>query len=345
MDRIRFGLIGLNFGRHIVHAVTHGPAKDVIELKTVCDRDHNRADAIGDRHHVAATYDVDELLADDSLEAVGVFTGPVGRADMIRRIIRAGKHVMTTKPFELNPDSALDVLEEARHLGKVVHLNSPTPLLPPNLKQVLTWRDQLNLGRPIACRRDVWANYREKADGGWYDDPQLCPVAPMFRLGIYMINDLIRLMGDVESVQVTQSRIFTGRPTPDNAQLTLHFTSGAIGTIFASFCVDDAMPYGNSMVLNYERGTIYQNSAPCLSDTADTIGMSVVTPGSNGKPAIQNAAIRRGGESGSYQWDAFSRAIRGEKLDGEVTPREVVAGLRVVNAMSRAAASGKTERV
>jgi predicted dehydrogenase len=342
--RIKLGIVGLNFGRHIVDAVTTGRPREIIELAEVCDRDHARADAVADPLGIKTCYTLDELLANRSLDAIGVFTGPVGRAEVIRRVIRAGKHVITTKPFEVDPDAALDVLQEARSLHRAVHLNSPTPLLPGNLRQVLDWREQFDLGRPIACRRDVWASYREKADGSWMDDPETCPVAPIFRLGIYMINDLVRLFGECESVQVTQSRIFTGRPTADNAQLTMQFHSGAIATVFASFCVDDGAPYGNAMVLNYERGTIYQNVAPASSHlSGNTRAMTLVMNDGSGRPCSRH--ITPDDASGGYQWDAFVRAVRGERLVGEVLPQEIVAGLRVVQAMKRASVSGATERV
>jgi predicted dehydrogenase len=344
MARLRMGLVGLNFGRHIIDALTAGPAQELVELAHLCDQDSERVRAAVDRTGVRASLDLDDLLADSSLEAVGLFTGPGGRADLIRRIIRAGKHVMTTKPFERDADAALDVLLEARRLERVVHLNSPAPLLPPDLRQVRQWQETLDLGRPIACRRDVWAGYRERPDGSWQDDPERCPVAPIFRLGIYLINDMIRLLGPVESVQVMQSRIFTGRPTADTAQLSLQFASGAIGNVFASFCVDDGQPYRNAMVLNFERGTVYQNTGPCRSDApVRQAQMSVVTKGHGGVSRSEQALMDE--VSGQYQWDVFCRAIRGERLEGEITPVEVVAGLRVIEAMARAARSGATERV
>ena len=43
--------------------------------------------------------------------------------------------------------------------------------------------------------------------------------------------------------------------------------------------------------------------------------------------------------SGSYQWEAFTRAVRGEKLVDETTPEQIVAGLRVVDQMTKVAIS------
>src|SRR5262249_4882665 len=148
------------------------------------------------------TYEsLDEILADPVIPAVGLYTGPSRRADLLRKIIRAGKHVMTTKPFELDPHAALEVMQEARSRGCIVHLNSPAPVMPLDVSQIKQWQTEFRLGEPVACRADVWAGYREKADGSWCDDPELCPVAPIFRLGIYLINDLLEIFGPADEVQ------------------------------------------------------------------------------------------------------------------------------------------------
>ncbi len=95
---------------------------------------------------------------------------------------------MTTKPFELDPKAAMATLREARRRHRIIHLNCPAPLLSPDLEQIERWREEFQLGKPVGARADAWTNYREKADGSWYDDPKLCPVAPIFRIGIYLIT-------------------------------------------------------------------------------------------------------------------------------------------------------------
>jgi hypothetical protein len=50
------------------------------------------------------------LIADPNIPVIGLYTGPVGRAALIHRIIEAGKDVMTTKPFELDSEAALAVM-------------------------------------------------------------------------------------------------------------------------------------------------------------------------------------------------------------------------------------------
>ena len=343
MGKLNIGIVGLNFGREIIaRELITGPAQPYFELAAVCDLVVGKADQAAKQYRVKAYYDIDSLLTDPNIPVIGLYAGPVGRAALIRRIIRAGKDVMTAKPFETDPDAALDVLIEARRLGMVVHLNSPSSLFTDDLQQIQDWRNEYNLGRPIACRADTWGSYREKPDGSWYDDPDQCPVAPIFRIGIYTINDIVRFFGEPEAVQVMHSRILTERPTPDNAQLNIRFKNGAIASVFASLCVDDREFWKASLVMNFESGTVYRNAGP-VSDGASRSDMAVVYRVGEKEKGVER--VRLEGRSGEYQWEIFHRAVAGEKLEGEVTLEEIVAGLRVIRTMRRTQVSGKTEAI
>ena len=339
--RIPIAIVGLNFGRWIIDRLLKpGPGLEHFEVAAVCDLDEAKAKDMAAQIGARAFTSLDELLADPSIPAIGLFTGPFGRAELIQKIIRAGKDVMTTKPFELDETKALAVLDEARSLGRVVHLNSPNPVLPPDLLQIELWREKHNLGRPIGCRTEAYAPYNEVADGSWYDDPVRCPLAPVFRIGIYLINDLVQVFGRAESVQVFSSRIRTGRPTPDNAQLGIRFKNGAIANIFASLCVEDGQRWANSMTLNFENGTIYRNVGHLVFGAGPDGPSKLDLVGSHdGCPFVETAEFRDG--SGEYQWEAFYRAIRGERI--ETSPEIVAQGIQIIAAMARAEKSGKTE--
>ena len=339
---IPFGIIGLNYGRWIIEFLLDPEAAGrYFKLAAVCDLDTARAQAMAEKTG-ARILTFDELLADPDIPAIGLFTGPAGRAELIRRIIRAGKDVMTTKPFELDACQAASVFEEARGLGRVIHLNSPAPLLPPDLAQIERWRDEHALGRPIACRADTYAAYGEQADGSWYDDPERCPVSPVFRIGIYLINDLVRILGEPASVQVMASRIRTGRPTPDNAQLGIQFKNGALANVFASLCIDDGQRWADSLTLNFENGSIYRNVAPLVfgGGPEGTTTLRLLTRKGDA-PYVEE--VRYETRSGQYQWETFHRAIAGEKIETPVA--ELSCALRVISAMARAEKTGKTEQV
>lgn len=335
--RPRIVIVGLNFGRYILQEFADGEAGQWLELAGVCDLDTAKAAEIADLHHTQVWNSLDEVLASDEIDAVGLFTGPVKRAALLDRIISAGKHCMTTKPMEADPEAALAVLRKAQSLGLAIHMNSPSAVLPPDLEQINRWREEFDLGAPVGARADVWASYREKPDGTWYDSEELCPAAPLFRLGIYLINDLVRLFGPARRVQVMQTRLFTERPTADNAIMGIEFENGALANLFASFCVEDGDHYRNSAVINFERGTVHRNDGP-VRDPNESCELACVALRGEERTILATATVD--GRSGTYDWKSFSEAILGQNSGREASPEEVVAGLRVVKAMAEAARTG-----
>ncbi|RKP55157.1 gfo/Idh/MocA family oxidoreductase [Cohnella endophytica] len=346
MGKVKIGVVGLNFGSAIIAELTSKAGAKWFELAGVCDLDADKTRSYAIKYGVRAFASLDELLGDEEIRAIGLFTPPVGRAALIDRIISAGKDVITTKPFELDVEQGIGILKKAERLGRVIHLNSPSPWLPSDLQLLKQWHERYELGQPVACRAEVWCDYRERFTGTWYDDSEQCPVAPIYRIGIYLINDIVRLFGEADQVQVMHSRLFTERPTPDNAQLGIKFKNGAIGNIFASFCVDDGQAYKYALIVNYEKGTVYRNILPKRFDeNGDNFEseMMLVTQTKDEPFHVERASLP--GAVGQYQWEAFYRAIQGERSEQTVSAGEIIEGIKIIRAMSKAEKSGRSEKV
>ena len=343
-NRIPIVIVGVNWGLQMIRELRSPKAATCSRWRGCARRIRKKAERVAAEVGTKAYRDLDAILADPAVPAVGLFVPPDVRAPMVRAALAAGKAVITTKPLDLDPDTGLEVLREARRQGQVLHLNSPQPVPAPDLAQIKRWQDEYQLGRMVGCRADLWVSYQEKPDGTWYDDPARAPGAPITRLGIYLLNDLVQLHGTPDLVYLLQSRLRTGRPTADNAQLTLRFPDGALGNVYVSFCVDDGQPYGSSLTLNYERGTIYRNVGPFeRPPSRDDVRLELCARPAEGERVLERAEVTGG--SGTYNWEVFARAVRGERLDDEVEPEEVVASLRVIAAMARSEQSGLPERV
>jgi predicted dehydrogenase len=338
---LKIGIVGLGFGRWVVRSLREIRHKDLFEIAAICDLDPARVNAIAAETGCRVNT-FEELLDDPELAAIGIFTGPVGRAELVRRAIEAGKHVMTTKPFERNSAAARAVLEEAAERGIVVHMNSPAPFEAPDLARIQLWQKKYHLGAPLAGQFSIHARYEEECDGGWLDDPAQCPAAPIFRLGIYHINDAVSIFGEPEVVHVMTSRLFTRRPTPDHAQLSIRFRSGALVNIFASFCVLDGDHYRNSLTLHFERGSIYRN-AGAEGKRGHAAHLALVQQSGATPSVIEEAFLDVG--SGAYNWPTFFQAIhRGEPFPPDY-PQRVVTGLKVIEAMAQSESTGLPVRV
>ncbi len=331
-------ILGANFGAKIARQLAAAPGG--VRVAGICDLDLAKARALGNELGVPTYGSLDELLADPGVEAIGVFTGPSGRGKLLERILAAGKHVMTTKPFELDPAEAERAFAAAARYGRVLHLNSPAPVPAADLARMRTWLTDYDLGQPVSLHARTWADYREKADGSWYDDPKRCPAGPLFRLGVYFLSDFAGLLGRPLEVQVQQTRVRTGRPTPDNAQMTITYENGALAAIFSSFCIGDGQAYRDELVIGCERGTIrrWMERAGGIEMDQDRAVVELQRPGH----PIERLVTAPGDFAGWYGWKAFHAAVRGLPGSVPTNAEATIASVRLLAALGRAALSGQT---
>jgi len=312
-----------------------GSPGTMFDLRGVCDLRRELAERAAAEFGVEVYPSLEAALEDDRVEAIGLFTQPHGRAELIRRVLRAGKDVMTTKPFELKAQEAREAVDEAVRLGRVLHLNSPSIEPHADLALIKQWRGEHDLGRPVQAITEIHASYREQADGSWYDDPARCPVAPVLRLGIYLINDLVRLVGPARRVQVASSRVRTGRPTADNAVLMLELSDGCLATVSASFCVGDGDSYRNSLAMHFERGSIFRDFGPVSSAGHGKAEVWLVTPGDDGGRLVR-AHQEVDSDPHGYPWRQFYEAVRERRPAPPAYRDEIVEGVRILEMMGGA---------
>lgn len=351
IEKIRVGVVGLNFGKAIVEEhIVKGSGAPYFELAAVCALDRGKCDSLAEKHGVKAFHSLDELLADDTIPVIILMTGPNGRADLLRKIIRAGKDCMTTKPFEVDPDEAASVLAEARKLGRFIHLNSPCATDSEDFKMIKLWRERYDLGMPVGGHHECWYKNVEQADGSWYDDPSQCPAAPILRLGIYGVNDMVRIFGEPEEIQVMQTRLFTGRPTPDFARMNIKFKSGAMADTLDGWVTSPGRG-ASSMIIYFERGTIYRSPTlmPCELTRKGATGYTnlcvCVGDDTDGMP-VETMLLPYEKLSQVYQWDVFYRAVKTRQRPENETPDEVIVNsLRVFSGLQEAADTGRTVSV
>lgn len=131
--------VGRTLGIGILGAGTiarsaHLPAYEKHDLRVVgaWTRTQSRADELRQDPRVGRVYaSADELLADPAVDVVDLAMGPDDRAAWLRRVVRAGKHVLAQKPLTYDVDSVLPVLDEADDRGVLVAVNQNARWAPP----------------------------------------------------------------------------------------------------------------------------------------------------------------------------------------------------------------------
>jgi predicted dehydrogenase len=94
---------------------------ELSELTWLCDlSDEQRSRFAGRYPHARLTADFEELLADDSLDAVVVATPVVTHYELAKRALEAGKHVLVEKPPALTGAEVEDLVAVAEEQERVL---------------------------------------------------------------------------------------------------------------------------------------------------------------------------------------------------------------------------------
>ena len=115
--KINVALAGLSFGAEFVPIFLHHP--NVASL-TICDSDPEVLQKIGDRFEVdKRVLDLNDVLADDSIDAVHLVTPIPLHAEQTIAVLNAGKHCACTVPMAISIDDLHAIIAAQRASGKV----------------------------------------------------------------------------------------------------------------------------------------------------------------------------------------------------------------------------------
>ena len=231
---IQVGIIG--FGRiGAEHAGWLAEAKGIRAAATADATPARRALAESRGLRTFAT--TDELLADNSIDAILVATPTAMHFDHASAALKAGKHVMVEKPMTLDLPTAVALTEQAKSGGRVLSVfhNRRWDI------DYLTVRDAVRsgafgkviniesrLGQWSSCvgpaareYRPGWRNEASFGGGGLYD------------WGSHFIDQIWRLMSPAKPVRVfaqLRGNVWT-RDCDDFARVCIDFDDGAVGMV------------------------------------------------------------------------------------------------------------------
>ena len=117
---LRVGLVGVGAAAQ----VSHIPAllkSEGVELVALCDRDPEKAARVAQKFQVPRHVSrIDELLADDSIDAVDICTPNFLHAPMAVAALEAGKHVLCERPLARSAAEAAEMGKAARKADRVL---------------------------------------------------------------------------------------------------------------------------------------------------------------------------------------------------------------------------------
>jgi predicted dehydrogenase len=222
VDRpLNVAVVGYGYwGPNLVRNVMERPEMTLVAL---CERDASRADAFTAKiPNIPVTPDLEELLADPTLDAVIVATPPRTHYAIVKAALTADKHVLVEKPLAKTSYEARDLIDvaEARN---VLLMPGHTFLYSPSVRKVRQLIDDDVLGEMyfITSARMNLGKYQQ--------DGVICDLAP---------HDISILLHWIEQpvVQVSATARSIFQPgVPETAFLTLTFANEAQANVEISW--------------------------------------------------------------------------------------------------------------
>jgi UDP-N-acetylglucosamine 3-dehydrogenase len=180
--------------------------------------------------------DFDEMLSRERPDAVGVFTPNHLHCEFTVKALNAGAHVLVEKPMAPTAADARRMVDAAAKTNRVLMVAMQRRFggIERAIKDALTSgaigkpnfiRARLSHGGPhLWAPRQNWFTSASEAGGG-----------AMIDLGVHVADLAIWFMGEIDSVSGQIGTLAKQSEVDDTGAMILHFKSGAIGVVEASW--------------------------------------------------------------------------------------------------------------
>ncbi|MDA8061418.1 MAG: Gfo/Idh/MocA family oxidoreductase [Actinomycetota bacterium] len=223
-------------------------AYDSFEVVACADLDRGRAEAAAEAHGLVAL-EVEELLADPTIDVILNLTIPAAHAPVSRAALEAGHHVYQEKPLALGRAEAADLLATASRTGRLLG-SAPDTFLGAGLQLCRHLIDSGAIGEPVAASAAFLCHGHES----WHPDPGFYyrkGGGPLLDMGPYYLTALVSLLGPVAAVDsmartTFAERVVTSSPrageriaveVPTHVAAVLELVAGPLVTLVTSFDV------------------------------------------------------------------------------------------------------------
>jgi predicted dehydrogenase len=324
---IRIGIIGLGWwGKQIVTCLADSPRFKVV---AGCDVDHNMAAPFARSNGFDLITDYQELIRRPDIDAVAVVTPHLLHEEMVVAAFTAGKQVFCEKPLALTTAGAERILAACAKRNGVLGIGHERRY-EPAIEDMRRLLESGALGRVLHMDANVsHNNFRAMDASNWRRDPRQAPAGAWTALGIHLGDLMVSLAGAPTRVAArTTSQIFPA-PSEDFVSADIDFANGARGRIT---CLSTP-PF-------YARFTLIGDN-----------GWVEVQEGGNVDRGLPSSFVHckpdGSRESRDYapvntvrmNFEAWADAVEG-RAPYRFTPDQLLANIRILDAVTRSAADG-----
>ncbi len=231
---INAGIAGLGrWGRVLIDSV-HGKS-DLIKITAGCTGRRHLAEDYCAEKGINLRESFEELLGDDSLDAIILATPHGQHREQVIAAAKAGKQIFIEKPFALTKADAIAALDVCGTAGVVCAIGHNRRFLP-SMTRLRNLAASGDLGTILHVEAQFHAEGASRYTGDhWRASDTESPAGGMTGLGIHSIDALISCMGPVKNLTAISERRVASVPIDDTTFFTMRFESGATGYFSTCF--------------------------------------------------------------------------------------------------------------
>jgi len=230
---IGVGVIGIGMGVNML-ALNENPDSR-LEVRGLCSGTKSKVEALADEWNVPlATTDYRELIDSPDIQVIGVYSPDHLHGEHAIAALKAGKHVVCTKPMVTTMKDCEEITRLVDETG-LKFLVGQTMRFDPEFLNAKRLYDDGDLGEIILAEAHYVHDLRDVAEfTPWRVE---APQDLMFGGACHPIDVLRWFLGDIDEVHVyaRQSGLIPEYPIEENFLINLKFKNGVIGRILAAY--------------------------------------------------------------------------------------------------------------
>ena len=228
---LQLGLVGVG----AVAQIAHIPAlkrTEGLELAALCDRDPEKAARVAQKFGIPRVHKrLDDMLADDEIDALDICTPNFLHAPMATAALEAGKHVLCERPLARSAEEAAAMVKVAKQAERLL-MCAVQHRFRPDAQLLKTFVQKNDLGE-IFLAKAGWLRQRTAWDSDeWRRQKRESGGGVVLDLGFQMLDMALWTLGGpkVESVTASVHRSRKGE-VEDSATAFFRLTNGATLTL------------------------------------------------------------------------------------------------------------------
>ena len=299
-----------------------------IELVACYTRSPDKRRAFAETYACRPAASYEEILADDSIQAIINTTPNDAHLETVRAAAAAGKHVFLDKPIANTVRDGKAITRACAEAGVVLSVGYQRRR-ENHFRWLKTEIDAGRFGKLVQAEANISRDRLGKIDlGSWRYQAAGMPGGVMLQIGIHYSDVLEMLLGPVRRVCGMSARLVLPGDNPDVANLILEHESGAISNLTASY----------ASASEYYMMNVYGKKASGYYDLFQ--GLRHLRRGST--EAVPVACDRN--DTLVEELEEFAACVRGEARP-EVDGRRATQSLAVIRAGIKSVEEGRAVEV